>query len=139
MSPHEIWLILVAVATPVAAVVGFTIQLREVRKLRLENRKLALEVSALEMAAATADNRIVMPSTQEVANITNGLPLFSRRAAVLESLDMDGDIAARNHGFSSTNAKDVVVAFLAVAAVAFVAGYFLYDLYRFALWLLTKL
>jgi hypothetical protein len=40
MNVAEIWIIILSIATPVAGIVGFAVQLRQVRGANLENRKL---------------------------------------------------------------------------------------------------
>jgi len=47
MDIQTIWIIVAAVSTPIAGVVGFAIQLRQVEKARLENEKLKLELEKL--------------------------------------------------------------------------------------------
>ncbi|MBK6654463.1 hypothetical protein [Zoogloea sp.] len=47
MDIQTIWIFVAAVSTPITGVVGFAIQLRQVEKARLENRKLKLELVKL--------------------------------------------------------------------------------------------
>jgi hypothetical protein len=83
MDVPELWLICLAIAGPVAAVVGFAIQLRQLRKLQLENTKLELEILALK------DRREQTAATLVVANFAETIkygrprddddaPMFSR-------------------------------------------------------------
>jgi hypothetical protein len=64
----------------VAGIVGFAIQLRQVKKLRLENEKLQLEIQALRARARRDDQRIVEASDEQVLRIARpkDLPMFSR-------------------------------------------------------------
>ena len=48
MSVEQIWIIILSLATPIAGVVGFALQLRNVKKTRLENEKLSLEIHCLK-------------------------------------------------------------------------------------------
>ena len=62
----ELWLICLAVATPIAGVVGFAIRIRTVRKVRLENAKLELEIVLLQKELKEADRRIVLAEPREI-------------------------------------------------------------------------
>ena len=59
MGIESIWIIILAVSTPIAGVVGFAIQLRNVRKLRLENDKLNLEIASLIREQKASERQIV--------------------------------------------------------------------------------
>ncbi len=71
---QEIWVIALAVATPIAGVVGFAFQLRNIRKARLETQKLELELALLKqkLDAATKDINIENPTNDQVALLMTG-------------------------------------------------------------------
>ena len=77
IDANIIWLICLALATPIAGVVGFAIQLRTVKKIRLENEKLTLEILTLRKEQEESERRIVSASTEEVIKYND--VLFSRR------------------------------------------------------------
>lgn len=78
MDPNALWLLALSIATPVAGVVGFAVQLRQVRKTQLENEKLLLEIAALKVAAESRDQRIQRVTTEEVLRFGSNDVMFSR-------------------------------------------------------------
>jgi len=129
-------IISLSVATPIAGVVGFAIQLRQVRKTRLENEKLHLEIQALKKSAAAAEQRIVKATTEEVLKVTHGQPLFSRG---LESHSSGrGAEVTSAPRFAKESLKEKLIAVVALSAVALMAGYLIYDIYRAIIWLSSK-
>lgn len=131
MSDYAIWLLVLAIATPVAGVVGFALQLRQVKKIRLENEKLQLEIAALKASAAAAEKRVVLPTNQEVLSITRpDGPLFSRRDL---NSDREPAVWPKPSRRESTTNVAIVIAFLLVVL------YLFYDLYRLAVWLWGKI
>lgn len=66
MDIQAIWIVLVAIASPVVGVVAFLIQLRQLRMTHLQLQKLALEVEALKKQAEEKDRRLVPVTTAEV-------------------------------------------------------------------------
>lgn len=63
MDTQGTWLIIVSAATPIAGVVGFAINVRQVKKTKLENVKLQLEIEKLNQEAAANEKRIVPVTT----------------------------------------------------------------------------
>lgn len=127
MSDYAIWLLVLAISTPVAGVVGFAIQLRQVKKIRLENEKLQLEIAALRANAAAAEQRIVLPTNREVLSITRpDVPLFCRRDP-----NTDRERVARKKPSFKERLTNISIG-LAFLLVFF---YLLYDLYRLVGWL----
>lgn len=130
MSTHAIWLLALAVATPIAGVVGFAIQLRQVRKIRLENEKLVLEIAALRASAVAADQQILHPTNQEVLRITRpDYPLFSRRGPYADS---------EPAVWPKPSLKERLTTAAIGITLLLVALYLLYDLYRLVMWLWGK-
>lgn len=70
MDIQTIWIIVAAVSTPIAGVVGFAIQLRQVKKARLENLKLSLEIENLREQVARGRGRIHVATPAEIRDIT---------------------------------------------------------------------
>ncbi|WP_369935397.1 hypothetical protein [Xanthomonas tesorieronis] len=130
MNNYAIWMLLLAIATPVAGVVGFAIQLRQVKKIRLENEKLQLEIAVLKASATAAEQRVVLPTNREVLNITRpDGPLFSRP-------DPNPDREKTPWPKPSLKERFTTLAFGLVFLL--VALYLLYELYRLASWLWGK-
>lgn len=120
-----LWLICVSVSAPIAAVVGFAVQLRTVRNLRLENQKLELEIESLERAKAEAERRIVIPTTDEVKEYA----MFSRRTPE-RPLTRPQRLAKQLKLIMQALLEYVI--FFLICAFLF---YLLFDLYRLTLWL----
>ena len=70
MDIQTIWIVVAAVSTPIAGVVGFAIQLRQVKKARLENLKLSLEIENLREQVARGRGRIHVATPAEIREIT---------------------------------------------------------------------
>jgi len=121
MEIQTIWLIILAISPPIAGIVGFSIQLRNTKKLRLENEKLQLEINQLKLKAERENRRIIEPTNAEVEK-------FSRTIRYkFESIN--GSRAKRSmfSGFSSGEIFGILL-FL------FLTVYFIYDLYRLGSW-----
>lgn len=128
------WLVVVAAAPSIAAVVGFAIQLRQVKQTRLENEKLLLEITALRKEMADGERRIVLPTNEEVSRLAraNGDIFFSRGGGQVSA----GDQPPRS---LRGRLKDLLMVVGVVILLGAFAAYFLFDLYRFVLWLGTWL
>jgi len=115
MTVSDLWLIILAVSTPIAGFVGFAVQVRNIKKIRLENNKLMLEVEKLNREKEKEESRIVMPTTEEV-----------RRYVYQEP-----NIRANPPSFSMLSGYFVIILIF--------LGYLLYDFYRLAIWLMGGL
>ena len=131
MTANAIWLLILSVSTSIAGVIGFAIQLRHVKKARLENEKLQLEIAALTARAEEAERRIVIPTNQEVQRITEGDIRFSIRRQARH----DGAYAFEREG----KLKEHLMLSLVVLGTVIFIAYFLYDLYRLGILLLSIL
>lgn len=129
MDSQFIWLLILSVSTPIAGVVGFALQLRQVKKVRLENDKLQLEIEALKKSAAASEKRIVQVSTEEVVRYSYSdrpmLRLETRDQAYMPRRQL--------------RLKKVVINSLVILFIALVLGYGIYDIYRLLIWLWPKL
>ena len=132
MDTHTLWLLALSLATPIAGVAGFAIQLRQVRKTRLENEKLLLEIEALKRKAFDAEQRVQRVTTEEVLKYTRlpGDVMFSR------STD---DRAVHSPKSRWAVAKEQVVGVLLLQLVVLVVVNVVFDAYRVVLWLIAKL
>ena len=132
MDSQFIWLLVLALASPIGAVVGFAIQLRQVKKMRLENEKLQLEIASLKKTAVQSERRILAATTDEVMRISHPeKPMFSRR------------IPINDHATPTIkpqiNFKEILFNASAIALGIIVVGYALYDCYRLVIWLLQRI
>ena len=126
---NELWLICLAVATPIAGVVGFAIQLHTVRKVRLENTKLELEIARLQKELKKADSRIVLAGTEEIEKY--GGVRFSWRGPCPG--DDDGMVVEKPSLWSSIVSAALLYGFLALVLLFIL--YLGYDLYRVGHWI----
>ena len=126
MDVQTIWLLALSVSTPIAGVIGFAIQLRQVRKAKLENEKLQLEIAILKASQSKQDQRIVQVTTDEVLRFGRDDIAFSRSVGPNpgpeSGLSAGASFAGRLTGF-----------LLVLLFAAFVA-YALYDIYRLVRW-----
>lgn len=122
IDANIIWLICLALATPIAGVVGFAIQLRTVKKIRLENEKLTLEILTLRKEQEESERRIVSASTEEVIKYND--VLFSRRGP-------------DDYDERSSNSPIVDFAIKTAFMILFVViiFYLIFDIYRLGQWL----
>ena len=127
MGISEIWLICLAVATPIAGVVGFAVQVRAVRTARLENTKLELEIQRLRQELAAAE-RTVAPATLEEIEKYGGIR-FSRR----ERGPNPGNELESTRQRSAL--KTGVALYFALAIAVLFLVYLGLDIYRVVIWL----
>lgn len=66
MEIQAVWILMVAIASPVVGVVAFLIQLRQLRMTHLQVQKLTLELEALKQQAADRDRRLHPVTNDEV-------------------------------------------------------------------------
>src|SRR5688572_26328529 len=125
MELQNIWILILAISTPVAGIVGFAIQLRNVKKLRLENKKLELDIFRIEREIEKADRRIIEPTNEEIYKINNDI-LFSPEYSKVGKDKKRVASAASPAGF------------LLLLGSLFFVCYFLYDVYRAILWVAEK-
>lgn len=76
MSIETIWIIILSISTPIAGVVGFAIQVRNVKKARLENEKLILEIQKLKGELKKSNERVILPTNDEVSQIMHSKELY---------------------------------------------------------------
>lgn len=145
MDIHIYWIVALSIATPIAGVVGFAVQLRHVKKARLENEKLQLEIVALKEQAAAAGQLIVKPTNEEVLKVKNGQPMFSRarhlesRSGGVNGAAAIGDSELISFSEQKVSFKEKVLAVAAVSAAALLVAYLVYDNYRLITWAISKL
>jgi hypothetical protein len=132
---HTFWIIALSIATPVAGVIGFAIQLRQVKKAHLENEKLQLEIGALKKRAAAAEQRIVKPTNEEVLKVNHGLPLFSRSSGLESRGNYADEMPDASYRNPKTSLKEKAIVSFAVSAIILIAAYLVYDVYRLVIWL----
>jgi cell division protein FtsB len=119
---QELWLIAMSIAAPIAGVVGFAVQLRQVKKTRLENDKLQLEIAALRQRENDADRRIVIATTAEVEKYNREELRFS--------------VAAPSGRASSSAPPSFLGNLIIFTIIGLFIVYFIYDIYRIASWIL---
>lgn len=131
MDANTLWVLALAASAPIAGVVGFAIQLRQVRQAKLENEKLLLEIEALKRAAEFRERRIQQISTDEVIRYgqeSRGKDILFSRGGPNPGPD-DGPPASKRMSF-----KDALLLIgLGLLVVSFI-GYAIYDLYRLLGW-----
>ena len=121
------WLICLSVSTPIAGVIGFAIQLRAVKKIRLENEKLTLEIQNLRKEQEASERRIITASTDEV--IEYNRPMFSRRGTGVNPGPDDGPIENKRPFITAA------IEFTFYLLVVVIVCYLLFDIYRCVVWL----
>lgn len=125
MDSQTLWLIALSIATPIAGVVGFAVQLNQVKTARLVNEKLALEIASLKAKLATTEERIVRVSTDEVEKY--GRVMYSMS-------DLSAPSPAEVRSVWKT-VKEYVFVLVLFSLVGMFFLYFVYDLYRIFMWL----
>ena len=113
-----------AAAAPIAGIVGFAIQLRQVRKTQLENEKLLLEIAALKAALTASQAHVIVATTDEVIRYNN-LSMFSRGQGPNSGPDWQP---------SGSTISDRLMGVGASLLVLLVVCYVAYDIYRFVGW-----
>lgn len=122
MNIEIIWFVIMAVSIPLAGIIGFSIQKRNARKLRLENSKLTLENSALR--AAQQDG--AKPSVTPINTAQHGIQGVGDVSQSEESIEEDVEDL-----LSDIDWRDKLIQI----GTLFLLCYFLYDIYRLGTWL----
>lgn len=117
-----LWIILLSAATPIAGIVGFAIQLRTIKKTRLENEKLSLEIQKLKLEKEISERKLIIPTTQEVIDYN-----------VRYSVRGNGNTTYRQPPKAPLSEKLLLFFILALAIIFF--AYLVFDLYRLYEWL----
>lgn len=94
----------------------------------MENEKLQLEIAALQQRAMQAERRIVVATNEEVQKITRGQVAFSR-----------GCLNRETFAEPQPKLKDRIILAAVVGLASLFLVYLVYDLYRLAVWLGTRL
>ena len=128
---NEVFLLCIAIGSPIAAVVAFAVQLRTVKKVRLENSKLELEIAKLRHELELKDRRVVLATPEETDRIAG--PRFSRSHIGINPGPDDDHISDEGR---STFMGYLTLAGIAVVASCFVA-YLFYDVWRLGKWLFS--
>ena len=124
MDINTVYMLALAAAAPIAGIVGFAIQLRQVRKAQLENEKLLLEIAALKAAQTASLARVIVATTDEVIRYNN-LPMFSRGRGPNPGPDWQP---------SESSISDQLIGVGVSLLVLLVVCYVAYDVYRFLGW-----
>ena len=123
----EVWLVALAVSSPIAGVIGFALQLRTIKKLQLENKKLGLEIEKLETDAKNSSNQIVRANPKEIEKYSD--PRFSRGRNWSGVNPGPDDEPIINSTFLSS-----LISFGFIAIVIFFFVYLIFDVSRVVLW-----
>lgn len=127
MDAQAVWLVVLSVATPLAGVVGFALQLRQVKQTRLENEKLHLEINALKSERAERESLVRVATMDEVMRFSGSdETMFSRGSGTAGASPPNGTRKLR---------ETLLTAGLAILAMVFL-GYLAYDIFRLGRWLL---
>ncbi|WP_041421578.1 hypothetical protein [Shewanella sediminis] len=122
-----IWFVIMAILIPLAGFIGFSVQVRSMKKLRFENDKLTLENLALRAAQQDATNSSVTPINTARQAIqggnTQGVDDISQSE---ESIEEDVE-----DFLSDIDWRDKLIQI----GTLFLLCYFLYDIYRLGTWL----
>lgn len=129
MNPQLIWIIALSISTSIGGLVGFAIQLHEIKKSRLVNVKLQLEIEELKKRAAEADKRIVHATTEEVIKFND--VRFSIRDKTNDKLFTVPE--------PKTSFKDFAIGGSIILCIIILVGYFIFDIYRIVVWLSSNL
>lgn len=121
-----------SIATPIAGVIGFALQIRQIKKVRLENAKLQLEIAALRKQAIDADRRIVLATNEETQRISRREVLYSRQC----HSSAEESLTARE---PKSTFRDYLILVALIGLALLFLSYLVYDLYRAGVWLVEQL
>ena len=128
MDVESIWLIIMAVSAPVAGVVAFYLQLKNLKKADLENRKLTLELHRLELENERLESLIRRPTDEEIRKYGNkDIPMFSRTGSSDQAPKESIARKLKEFDWFSLAAAVVIVVFIA---------YLFFDIYRIGKWII---
>ena len=122
-------MIIIGVSAPVGGVVAFYIQLKNIKRIDLQNEKLNLEIIQLKEESHKLKSQIKIPTNEEVKKYSQyDEPMYYRCSS---------GRTRENSLFTIFLSIDWGSLFIAVLVVSFI-GYFFYDVYRVGLWFLNK-
>jgi len=127
MDVQTVWLVILSIAAPVAGVVGFAIQLRQVKAARLENAKLQLEIDELRRRASAESAGIAIATPAEIRRLREG-------DAVFRLHPREGDPELELLSFRKS-LKERLGEGVLLAVLLLVFCYAVYDLYRLVRWI----
>ncbi|MGD8177005.1 hypothetical protein [Marinimicrobium sp. ARAG 43.8] len=128
MTVELIWLIIVSLSAPITGVVAFYLQLKNVRKANLENRKLILELHKLKLENERLDNLIHRPTYEEIDR-------YGRKDEPMCSLAADGDSLPKKTLLERVKEIDWLSLVASIVIVAFIS-YLFFDVYRLGKWII---
>lgn len=134
MDAQIFWPWILAVATAVGGVVGFAIQLRQVKQARLANEKLQLEIDALKAERDERNSLVQVATTEEVLMVRRART--RDHAAFARGGVNPGDDGGPQGAAPSPIVEAIVHAALLLLLLAFL-GYLAYDLYRVVMWVIS--
>lgn len=126
----EFWLVAIALASPIAGAVGFFIQLRTLKKTRLENEKLSLEIDQLKQAQKASEGIVRVATHEETIKYSDQLYCI-RRPAESEATEDEIDESSKR------SVREAVIQFALWFVVALFIVYLAYDVFRVSRWLWT--
>lgn len=124
----EFWLIAVALASPIAGIIGFFIQLRTLKKARLENEKLRLEIDQLRQAQKSSESIVRVATHDETVKYSEAR---FRLGPLTDSETAEFDIDPH----SRKTIRGAIVQFTVWFAVGLFVIYLAYDVFRVGRWL----
>ena len=130
MNIEFIWMIIIAIAAPITGVVTFYIQLKNAKKVNLENEKLHLDIQLPKEERDRIKSQIRIASDDEIEKYSQ-----SSRPFLPSQLSHAPD---KRSVFQRLTELEWLTLSIAVFIISFI-GYFFYDVYRLGLWLINQL
>ena len=128
MNIESIWMIIVGVSAPIAGIVAFYIQLKNVERETLVNEKISLEISNLKEEKRKLESQIKIPTDKEIEKYSQ-----SSRVRIARVSDNTSKGISLIRKIISIEWGSLLIAIFVVGFI----GYFFYDVYRIGLWLIN--
>jgi hypothetical protein len=132
MDLEAAWLIAIAVSVPIGAVVGFALQLHQLKNLQLANAKLQLQLTEVRKRLDEAENVIVRATPAEIERFGSGI--VTRDLRFSQSKVGDNSTLPQKPPLSHRLRESLINAVIVGVSLTVIA-YLAFDLFRVGRWL----
>ncbi|WCM97488.1 hypothetical protein M5C96_24390 [Acidovorax sp. GBBC 1281] len=126
-----------AISVPIGAVVGFGLQLRQLKEARLRTKVLELQIKELDAKVKQLDSMVLRASLEEIKKYGSNHRHNDIRFSISEE-DTASSATAVNTTSILLMLKQAIQKALFPGVLLSIALYLIYDLYRVAFWLVRS-
>jgi len=136
MDLEAIWIIVTVISVPIGAVVGFGLQLRQLKKERLHTRALELQIKELDAKVKQLDSIVLRASFEEIKKYGSNNDI--RFSICSPEEDKASSAMLMNTTSILLMLRQTIQKALFTGVFLSIALYLIYDLYRAVFWLVRS-